>query len=44
MNPLDGPWAFYVVDADPETKTHVFTVTYEEFLVAKRAAEDAGEL
>lgn len=44
MNPLDGPWAFYVVDADPETKTHVFTETYEEFLAAKRAAEDAGEL
>ena len=33
-----------VVDADPNTKTHVFTETYDQFLAAKQAAEDAGEL
>ena len=44
IKPVDGPWKFYVVDADPNTKTHVFTETYDQFLAAKQAAEDAGEL
>lgn len=44
INPAEGEWRWYVVDDDPETRTHIFCNTYEEFLAAKRAAERVGEL
>lgn len=42
--PEAGKWKWYVVDTDPDTKTHVFCETIEQFNAAKAAARAAGEL
>jgi UPF0755 protein len=42
LDPADGPWLFYVFDADADDGSHVFTDDYDEFQRAKQRCEDAG--
>jgi UPF0755 protein len=42
LNPAEGDWLFYVLDADANDGTHVFTNSYDEFLAARNRCRDAG--
>ncbi|HEX6237968.1 MAG TPA: endolytic transglycosylase MltG [Acidimicrobiales bacterium] len=42
LNPADGDWLYYVLDADGDGAVHIFTADYDEFVEAKRRCEDAG--
>jgi UPF0755 protein len=42
LNPADGEWLFYVLDAEADNGSHVFTETYEEFLAARARCQEAG--
>ena len=42
LSPADGDWLYYVLDADANDGSHVFTADYDEFVDAKNKCEAAG--
>ena len=42
VNPADGDWLYYVLDAEADDGAHLFTADYDEFLEARQRCEDAG--
>jgi peptidoglycan lytic transglycosylase G len=42
LDPADGDWLYYVLDAEADDGSHVFTADYDEFLQAKARCNDAG--
>ncbi len=42
LSPADGDWLYYVIDADANDGSHVFTADYDEFVDAKNKCEAAG--
>ncbi|MGH9112151.1 MAG: endolytic transglycosylase MltG, partial [Acidimicrobiales bacterium] len=42
LNPAEGDWLFYVIDADANDGSHLFTADYDEFVEAKNRCEAAG--
>ncbi|HKY68818.1 MAG TPA: endolytic transglycosylase MltG, partial [Acidimicrobiales bacterium] len=42
LSPADGDWLYYVLDADADDGSSVFTSDYDEFLAAKQRCIDAG--
>jgi UPF0755 protein len=41
LNPAQGDWLFYVLDADANDGRHVFTSSYDEFLAARERCQQA---
>jgi UPF0755 protein len=42
LSPAEGDWLYYVLDADANDGSHVFTADYDEFVDAKNKCEAAG--
>jgi UPF0755 protein len=42
LNPADGDWLYYVLDAGAGDGSHVFTADYDEFVEAKQRCNEAG--
>jgi UPF0755 protein len=42
LAPAEGDWLYYVLDADGEDGSHVFTADYDEFVAARERCADAG--
>jgi UPF0755 protein len=42
LNPAQGDWLFYVLDAEANDGSHVFTSSYDEFLAARERCQEAG--
>jgi UPF0755 protein len=42
LNPAQGDWLFYVLDAEANDGSHVFTNSYDEFLAARERCQQAG--
>ena len=42
LNPADGDWLYYVLDAEADDGSHFFTADYDEFVEAKDRCEAAG--
>jgi UPF0755 protein len=42
LNPAAGDWLYYVLDAEANDGTHVFTADYDVFVEAKQRCADAG--
>jgi len=42
LNPADGDWLYYVLDAAANDGSHVFTADYDEFVEAKQRCNEAG--
>ena len=42
LNPADGDWLYYVLDAEADDGSHVFTADYDVFLEARQRCEAAG--
>jgi UPF0755 protein len=42
LNPADGDWLYYVLDAEADDGSHVFTADYDEFVEARQRCADAG--
>jgi UPF0755 protein len=42
LNPADGDWLYYVLDAEADDGSHVFTSDYDVFLEARQRCEAAG--
>jgi UPF0755 protein len=42
LNPADGDWLYYVLDAQADDGSHVFTADYDEFVEAKQRCNEAG--
>ncbi|HYZ97696.1 MAG TPA: endolytic transglycosylase MltG [Acidimicrobiales bacterium] len=41
LAPADGDWLYYVLDADADDGSHVFTADYDEFLDARNRCREA---
>jgi peptidoglycan lytic transglycosylase G len=42
LNPADGDWLYYVLDAEANDGSHVFTADYDKFVEARKRCADAG--
>jgi UPF0755 protein len=42
LNPADGDWLYYVLDAEAEDGSHLFTADYDVFVEARQRCADAG--
>jgi peptidoglycan lytic transglycosylase G len=42
LDPADGDWLYYVIDADADDGSHIFTADYDEFVEARQRCADAG--
>jgi UPF0755 protein len=42
LNPADGDWLYYVLDAEADDGSHLFTADYDEFVEAVHRCEAAG--
>jgi UPF0755 protein len=42
LNPADGDWLYYVLDAEADDGSHLFTADYDVFVEARRRCADAG--
>jgi UPF0755 protein len=42
LRPADGDWNWYVLDAEADDGSSIFTNSYDEFQAAKRRCEEAG--
>jgi peptidoglycan lytic transglycosylase G len=42
LSPADGDWLYYVLDAEADDGSHVFTADYDVFLEARERCEAAG--
>jgi UPF0755 protein len=42
LNPAEGDWLYYVLDAEADDGSHVFTSDYDEFLAARDRCREAG--
>ena len=42
LNPAAGDWLYYVLDAEANDGSHVFTADYDEFVEAKQRCNEAG--
>jgi UPF0755 protein len=42
LNPADGDWLYYVLDAEADDGSHFFTADYDEFVEARQRCADAG--
>ena len=42
LNPASGDWLYYVLDAEADDGSHVFTADYDEFVEAKQRCNEAG--
>jgi UPF0755 protein len=42
LNPAEGDWLYYVLDAEANDGTHVFTSSYDDFLAARERCQEAG--
>src|SRR5690606_26751392 len=42
LNPADGDWLYYVLAAEANDGTRVFTTSYEDHLAARERCRDAG--
>jgi UPF0755 protein len=42
LNPASGDWLYYVLDAEANDGSHVFTADYDEFVEAKQRCNEAG--
>jgi UPF0755 protein len=42
LNPADGDWLYYVLDAEADDGSHLFTANYDEFVEARQRCAAAG--
>lgn len=42
LAPADGPWLWYVLDAEKDDRSSYFTDNYDDFLAAKARCQEAG--
>jgi len=42
LNPADGDWLYYVLDAEADDGSHFFTADYDEFVEARQRCAAAG--
>jgi UPF0755 protein len=42
LAPASGDWLYYVLDAEADDGSHVFTADYDEFIQARRRCAEAG--
>jgi UPF0755 protein len=42
LNPADGDWLYYVLDAEADDGSHFFTADYDEFVEARQRCAEAG--
>ncbi len=42
LNPAGGDWLYYVLDAEADDGSHLFTADYDEFVEARQRCADAG--
>lgn len=42
LAPAEGDWLYYVIDAEANDGSHLFTADYDEFVEAKNRCADAG--
>jgi UPF0755 protein len=42
LNPADGDWLYYVLDAEADDGSHLFTADYDVFVEARQRCADAG--